>query len=129
MSSAPTKFEMDLLVKCLDGDHPVLEQLRHQLAGCTVVAREFTGVGLYCHLMVEHVIGDFEGTFEISDVCVNDVEGVAHGIGCVLWIEMGRLTLLEAFTYDDPWPSRISSYRLSYLDGQRDMRSIRRALG
>lgn len=129
MTSVLTKFEMDVVVKCLDGDHPVLEQLRSQLRCCTVAKRELTGVGLYCWLAIEHVVGTFAGTFEISDVCVDEVEGLDHGIGCVLWIERGRIALLEAFTYDEPWPSSITKYRLSYLNEKRDMSKIIRALG
>jgi hypothetical protein len=40
------------------------------------------------------------------------MDGVAHGVGLVLFVEEGRLALLEGFTYDDPWPDEIANYSI-----------------
>jgi hypothetical protein len=40
------------------------------------------------------------------------MDGVRDGVGLVLFVEDGRLDLLEGFTYNDPWPSEIVNYTI-----------------
>ena len=120
-----TELERAVLSKLLDGGHPVLAQLRSQLRGCRVTRREFSGVGFFTTLEVNKDaprVGD--KTIRIGDV-VADIEGLAHGAGFVLFIDHGKITMLEGFTYDEPWPDTIRSFTLSYT---RDWQKLADAL-
>ena len=99
-----------MLELLLTGDHPALPLLRAQLDRATVTSREFTGVGFFTELEVpedvpraplgERVVfdgGPGEGVGA-------EFEGLAHGAGFIVFIEQGRLKMLEGFTYDEPWP-------------------------
>jgi len=55
---------------------------------------------------------------------------MAHGAGFVLYIEHGRLSMLEGYGYDDPWPNTITRYTLQYRAGDnRDWDTLRKVLG
>jgi hypothetical protein len=112
-----TEFERSVLSKLLDGEHSLLDQLREQLASCQVSRREFTGAGFYTHLEVDStlVINDLQIRF--GDV-VAEVNEMPHGAGFVLFITNGRLSLLEGYGYDDPWPTEVTAYTLKYTGGE-----------
>jgi hypothetical protein len=93
-----------LVPSLLDGDHPALVALREQYRHARVRAVELTGVGFYvdfeipanCPLAAPRSISGGQATITL--------EGIRHGAGCVLFVRDGRLSTLEGFTYDDPWP-------------------------
>lgn len=114
MQEELTPFERDAMTALVAGGHPVLEGLREQLAVCEVTKRDFTGVGLFTSLALSAevqpvslsrriVLGDAHAT----------MDGVAHGVGLLLYVERGLLHLLEAFTYDEPWPDQIENYSIT----------------
>ena len=112
-----TNFEYAVLTKLLDGKHRFLALLRDQLASCRVSRREFTGAGFYTHLHVDNslALGDIQLRF--GDV-VAEINEMPHGAGFVLYIKNGRLSLLEGYGYDDPWPIKITTYTLRYITGE-----------
>ena len=98
----------------LEGEDDVRSVLRQQLRCLQVSSREFTGVGFFSHLTVDSkvprvvgepkfILGDVEGT----------ADNVEHGFGFVLFVEDGALSMLEGFTYDEPWPSEFQGLRLT----------------
>ena len=116
-------MERDVLEKALAGDHPVLSDLRRQLSMCQVSKREMTGCGFFADLHVapdtpraktakRHII--------ISDVTA-EVLGLKHGAGFVVYVDDGILMMLEGFSYDEPWPDRIESYTLDYMERDRHL--------
>ncbi len=40
------------------------------------------------------------------------MEGLEHGIGFVLFIEQGKLDMLELFTYEESWDGEERPWRL-----------------
>ncbi len=47
-----------------------------------------------------------------------------------LYIEHGRLSMLEGYGYDDPWPTTIAGYTLRYSTGdERDWGALKKVLG
>jgi len=108
-----TPFEHDAIATILSGDHPVLYALRTQLAKCGVSEREFTGVGFFTSLAVPSDVpsAPVSKRLALGNVHV-PMEGVAHGLGLVLFVEEGRLAILEGFTYDGPWPDEIVNYTI-----------------
>ncbi len=94
----------DVLPRLLEGEHPALVALREQCRRVTVRGVELSGVGFFAELLVPadaplasppRIVG---GNAEIT------LSGVEHGAGCVLFVEHGRLSMLEGYTYgDEPW--------------------------
>jgi hypothetical protein len=124
-----TELERAVLAKLLQGEHPLLNQLRRQLAQCRVSRREMTGHGFFTYIDTGDVppAGDVKVTF--GDV-VAEIEGMPDGAGFALYIEHGRLSMLEGYGYDDPWPNSIANYILKYDAGdKRDWAALKKALG
>lgn len=119
MIHRPTSFEMAALEAALAGEHPALNALRAQLDGLSVDKREFTGVGFFLNLRVNHT-GIVEPLRIPHRLVVSDVEasigGLAAGAGIALFVVNGVLELLEGFTYAEPWPSVVESYSFRYRD-------------
>jgi hypothetical protein len=124
-----TELERAVLEKLLAGEHPLLEQLRKQLPFCRVSRRELTGVGFYTHFDVGNAPVDVDVNVRFGDVHA-DLEGMVDGAGFVLYVEHGRLSMLEGYGYDEPWPTTITTYTLRYSTGkQRDWVDLRKELG
>lgn len=109
-----TAFEQEAIATILRGDHPVFAGLRTQLARCEVSKREFTGVGFFTTLTIPADVPSVrvDRRLALGDVHVT-MDGVEHGVGLVLFVEDGRLALLEGFTYDDAWPADVRNYRIN----------------
>jgi hypothetical protein len=94
----------EVLPRLLEGRHPALDALREQLRRATITSVELSGVGFFVHLLVPsdapladppNVAG---GDAELS------ISGATHGAGCALFVENGRLSMFEGFTYgDEEW--------------------------
>ena len=116
--------------KLLDGEDEVLSVLRQQLKGAAVSAREMTGVGFYTTFSVPDEVSRVPGnvSFKFGDVIAN-IRGLKLGAGFLLYVREGALHMLEGYTYDEPWPQRISSFELSYTrSNRRDLENIRNIL-
>ena len=124
-----TDFERDVIEKLLDGEHPVLKELRKQLELCSVRKREMTGVGFYLRLDVPEKSSCMPSVdLKLGDVDAEIAE-LKHGAGFVLYIKDGRLDMLEGYSYDEPWPNNISKYTLKYdTDDQRDWDKLEQTL-
>lgn len=123
-----TKFERAVLEKILDGEYPLLNKLRKQLCSCHVNCREMTGVGFYTYFNVNNAAAADDVKMRLGDVLA-EVQGMTHGAGFILYIEHGRLSMLEGYGYDDLWPNTIISFTLRYNSGkQRDWVALRKVL-
>lgn len=124
-----TELEREVLNKLLEGDHPLLMQLRKELSICRVSRRELTGAGFYTHFDVDVTSGATDIKLRFGDV-IAEISGMVHGAGFVLYVENGRLSMLEGYGYDDPWPSTITGFTLKYSAGdKRDWVALKRVLG
>lgn len=123
-----TKFERDVLNKLLDGMHPLLTQLRVQLGVCRVKRREFTGTGFYTLLDVDISFSVDNIKLRFGDV-IAEINEMAYGAGFVLYVNNGRLSMLEGYGYDEPWPSTVREYTLKYYSGEkRDWNALEKVL-
>ncbi|MEX2115130.1 MAG: hypothetical protein WD845_18195 [Pirellulales bacterium] len=117
------EFEKNVINMLLAGEHPVLETLRQQLSGAQIKERELTGVGFFTTLVIpaEAPLLANHKSIRLGDV-VAEIAGLHHGAGFVLFINDGLLDCLEGFTYDEPWPTSINQFVLSYIGGSlRDL--------
>jgi len=129
-------LEEAVLEKLLDGDHPVLEQLRRQLRVAGVIRRELSGVGFFATLDVQGAPPANDLNVRLTDVGAR-ISGVQHGAGFILFVNHGRIDMLEGYTLADPWPDEVTAFALYYLAGrpsvaqveQRDMAQVARDLG
>jgi hypothetical protein len=123
-----TDFERAVLLKLLAGKLPLLEQLRSQIPLCRVTSREMTRSGFYLDLDVGQVPVNLDLTVRFGDVSAN-IEGLKYGAGFVLFVDHGCLTMLEGFSYEEPWPDTITAFQLSYHAGEeRDLAVLSKAI-
>jgi hypothetical protein len=111
-------FEQAVLDKLLDGDHAALKVLRLQANGARIAKREVSPVGFYCDFEVDVAAAVARGNFHIGDVHAS-ILGLTRGAGFVLFVESGRIAMLEGYTYDEPWPDRVGAFSLFYTDPDR----------
>jgi len=119
MPSGLEPLEAAVLAMLLRGDHAVLAALRDQLAAATITRRELTGAGFF----IDFAIPAAAPPAPVRTLRFGDVEaslaGLEHGAGFVLFVNDGRLTMLEGYTYGEPWPSPVTDFALRYHDPAR----------
>ena len=120
-------FERTLMLKLLDGDNEILNQLRKQYETAKIKHREFSGVGFFTTFDISDSYKlDSNKSFQLGDV-KGEVNNVKNGVGFILFIQEGKINMLEGYTYDEKWPEEITNYRLSYIAGEkRDLDKIRK---
>jgi hypothetical protein len=100
----------------LQGDDPVRATLRKQFEVAEVVKKKMTGVGCFIDFNIPAnapcVLN--KQTLQISGV-IAQVEGITNGIGFLLFVNNGNLSMLEGFTFDEPWPDQILNFRFSCI--------------
>jgi hypothetical protein len=78
-----------------------------------------TGVGFYTEFVVPpeapRVLG--RPTFKLGDVN-GTADNVNHGLGFLLYVTDGALSMLEGYTYDQPWPDEVRCLVLTYSTKQ-----------
>ncbi len=121
-------LEEAVLSKLLSGEDPRLRLLRQQLVRIRVARRQMTGVGFLTELEVppEAPSAPLPPKVRIGDV-IADVDGLQGGLGFVLFIEDGRLALLEGYTYHEDWPEGLERWRLKYDPPNRDLSGLNSA--
>ena len=119
MPSDLEPLEAAVLDKLLSGEQPVLIALRAQLAGATVKSREFTGVGFFTEFaLAPEAVPAPVRTLRFGDVQAT-VSGLNHGAGFVIFVDQGLLTMLEGYSYGEPWPEKIDEFSVSYTEPGR----------
>ena len=116
---ALTTLEKRVLEMLLSGQDEVLTILRQQAKQLQVSSREMTGVGFYTEFLVPPDAPRTPGrsTFRLGDV--NGVaNNVSHGLGFLLYVKDGALSMLEGYTYDEPWPDEVRGLVLTYASGE-----------
>jgi hypothetical protein len=110
---------VEMMLTRSEGSHT--GYLRDQMRSACVVKRTFTGCGFFSDLSVPDTCAPIPGEprFQLSGVSGISPK-LQHGIGFVLFVERGRLSMLEAFTYDEPWPTDPGEIALAYVrEGDR----------
>ncbi len=111
------KFEKELMEKLLEGQDSKVDILRRQYETASVITREFSGVGFFTSFSV---LEDSEKLHQAESLQLGGVKGqingVANGVGFVLFINKGVIDLLEGYTYgDEKWPEILTEYTLARL--------------
>ena len=113
-------LEAAVLEKLLAGDHRILAALRAQLRDITVTSREISEAGFFTEFSTGAALPAPVATNKLR---LGDVEatltGLQSGAGFILYIDSGRLSVLEGFTYEEVWPNTIEEFSLRYSDPAR----------
>ena len=114
-----TTLEDRVLEMLLRGVDEVLSVLRQQAKQARVSSRKMTGVGFYTEFVVPPEVPRVPGrpTFKLGDVN-GTADNVKHGLGFLLYVTEGTLSMLEGYTYDDPWPDEVRGLVLTYSSKQ-----------
>lgn len=110
-----TGVEERLLQMLLRGDDEVLYVLRQQAGQAWVSSRNMTGTGFFTNFEVPAEVPRVKNcpTFQLGDVH-GTADNVKHGLGFLLFVKDGVLSVLEGYTYDEAWPDEISGLVLTY---------------
>jgi hypothetical protein len=108
-----TSLEKAVLDMLLDVQGEPFATLRQQMEHVTVIDREFTGVGFFTTFSIRDgapvACNLPDSTF--GDVGA-EIPGLMHGAGFVLFIRDGGVSMLEGYTYDQPWPATTDGFKL-----------------
>jgi hypothetical protein len=125
------QLEQHALQMLLAGDDPGLAILRSQLKLAKRKNRENTGVGFFTHFDVPQEAPCLPGkpSIRFGDV-IAEIDGLQNGVGFVLFVDKGILSMLEGYTYDESWPPEISGFELRYRSGEtRNLSDLRKTTG
>jgi hypothetical protein len=106
-------LEKAVLEMMLEKPNEHIEVIRQQLAHAQVGRREFTGVGFFTRFLIpsDATVRRDLPNMEIRNVAA-EFPGMQHGAGFVLFIRDGVISMLEGFTYDEPWPEQTDKFSL-----------------
>jgi hypothetical protein len=118
------KLERRVLEVLLSNGHPMLSLLRQQAENAEVISRELTGHGFFAQFRVPtelRLAGN--PSFQLTDV-IGSAQNVKNGVGFVLFVKSGVLSMLEGFTYNEPWPDHLQELKLEYSNKDRDFSGL-----
>jgi hypothetical protein len=108
-----TQLEKAVLDMLLDKPGETFTTLRRQLTCSTVSKREFTGVGFFTEFDLPL---NAQVKRDVPDMTISDVgaefSDLEHGVGFVLFIRGGVVTMLEGYTYDEEWPKSTEAFKI-----------------
>jgi len=84
---------------------PAKDLLLAQLDRANVASREDTGAGMFSVLVVPDDCDPAPGVERLDsfDGVLSHAE-LARGVGAILWLSAGRLSNLELYSFEEPWP-------------------------
>ncbi|MBQ1782347.1 MAG: hypothetical protein II007_01695 [Gammaproteobacteria bacterium] len=99
----------------LAGEDSRLSALRAQYEASSVSFRAETNWGFFATFQVPQELPIVEPLNFCGGDANIQVTGVTNNAGCVLYVEGGRLSFLEVYTYDEPWPSPPKFGEISFV--------------
>lgn len=103
-------------IKTIAFNCPQAAILLAQLALADCVSRDYTGVGIYTHIVLDPAAPRLDRErWKIEDMLKAYAQHpeLAAGAGLILWLEDGYISCLESYTYDGDWPSDVSLFKIS----------------
>lgn len=113
-----SEFERAAIEHILKDDAPEYkEHLRYLL----VDKRENTGVGIYVNFKyIENPLLFSSEDRTLGTSVYAEIEGLESGAGFMLYIDEGRITMLESFCHGyEAWPAHISRFKIQNLQDLR----------
>ena len=97
--------------KIIAEDSTISGMLEKQYKSAKVVSREFSGFGFFTNFEIidkSLKLTDSQN-LELGNTQLK-LEGLKFGAGFVLFVRDGLIKTLECYTYDEPWPTNITTY-------------------
>ena len=108
-----TSLEKTVIDAILEKQGDPFDAVRAQLQYATVSARRFTGVGFFTDFVIPP---DAPVRRDLADTTFGDIGAdlptLKHGVGFLLFVRRGTITMLEGFSYDEPWPDDVSGFKI-----------------
>ena|SRR6266567_8319105 len=117
-----TPLESEALRLLLDGKVEWLATLRQQASRARVISRKLTGAGFFTRFSVPPDAPKVanKASFRIGDVSA-DINDLKYGAGFLLLVKDCLIDSLEGYSYEEPWPTTIHTFRVFYTsNGERD---------
>ena len=107
----------------LAGDDPTLKTLREQYHAANVTEHKLSGAGFFLKFSVPPNARRLQaGTLSHLGDVKADIAGLKNGAGFILHLCDGAIHYLEGFSFGEPWPDNVRTFRVSYIDGDdRDL--------
>jgi len=96
------KFEKDVIEFFLQN----ASNLHCKIDDLQIEKREFSGDGFFTY---------FRGNVEDSDTHISNAGALLNEkiqVGFTLFVNKGKLNFLEGYTYCEPWPEHIETYKI-----------------
>lgn len=106
-----TRLEVEVVCKILEKNLDT-QIFRNQFFHSRLKERKFTGVGFFTEFDIQEDMAiNSKLSSPIGNIGAN-IKDLKHGAGFVLFLKNGYIHSLEGFTYDEPWPEKISQFEL-----------------
>jgi hypothetical protein len=79
----------------------IQESLERQFSSARLLERENSGVGFFTTIAVPDDVPAVSTPSPLGQEVAANIVGLEHGMGFLLFMQDGRLHVLEGFTYDD----------------------------
>jgi hypothetical protein len=99
--TAFTELELAALHSIFSETPELTSGLERQLAAASVAERENSGVGFFTTIAVADPVPKVGGPRVLGRETQARVTGLKHGLGFVLFMENGKLHLLEGFVWEE----------------------------
>ena len=111
-----TVLESEVMRKIIAEDPNISSILAKQYNVAKIISRDFTGVGFFTNFEIIDKNLKIKDNLKLTLGNVQaKIDGLEFGVGFVLFVEDGLISMLEGYTYDEPWPDTITSYLLEYV--------------
>jgi hypothetical protein len=108
-----TPLEQAVIDILLDKLGEPFDTIRQQLSHATIAERRFTGAGFFTDFIIP---AGAPARRDLADMTIGGVgaefPGMQHGAGFLLFIRAGVVSMLEGYTYDEPWPASTDEFIL-----------------
>jgi hypothetical protein len=112
-----TRLEEEVLRKLLAGKSRWLVDLREQARVIQPNSRELTGAGFVTRFSVPEDLPRLADrpTFRFGDVSA-EINDLKYGAGFLLFVKDGAIATLEGYSYEEPRPKDIRTFRVYYTE-------------
>jgi hypothetical protein len=94
-------IERAALEAATQDDAAIEDSLTRQIQAASVVNFENSGAGFFSTIAVTGEVPALPESSPLKGGAVGNVDGIEHGMGFILFVENGRLSLLEGYCHGD----------------------------
>ena len=96
-----TDLENAALSAIFDERPDLRRALREQLAAASIVSREYDGAGFFTYFSVSESAPAIPSPLSLGDNVYARIEGLQYGVGFVLLMKNGRMSVLDCYPIGD----------------------------